>query len=35
MKYVGHFLNDKSRYFILLSESGSEIYFNEFVIEKF
>ena len=35
MKYAGHFLNDKSRYFMLLSESDSEIYFNELVIEKF
>lgn len=30
MKYAGHFLSDKSRYFMLLSESDSEIYFNEF-----
>lgn len=35
MKYAGHFLNDKSGYFMLLSESDSEIYFNEFVVWKF
>ena len=35
MKYAGHFLKAKSRYFMLLSESDSEIYFNEFIVWKF